>query len=300
MRTGVDLGGTKIEAVVIDADDAVMSRQRVATPVGDYAQTVKAVASLVQDVEQAAGSVSPHVGIGVPGSPSPTTGLMRNCNSTVLNGKRFREDLEVAIGRPVRMANDANCLALSEATTGAAVGASPVFAIILGTGVGGGWAIDGQLVGGFNGVAGEWGHMPLPWPHPDERNPDPCWCGQVGCLETWLSGPALEARWLAGGHEAMRATAIVDQYPDAPIVQQWFDQLARATAVIMNVLDPEVIVVGGGLSRIGRLYEEVPARWGAYVFSDDIRTRMVPAHHGDSSGVFGAARLEAAFTRPAH
>ena len=299
MRTGVDIGGTKIEAVVIDAVDQVLSRKRVSTPRGNYEQIVEAITDLVHQVEREAQSVSPHIGMGVPGSPSPSTGLMRNANSTVLNGRPFRQDLELALGRPVVMANDANCLALSESLQGAATGASTVFAIILGTGVGGAWTVNGQLVCGLNGVAGEWGHMPLPWPQAGERDPQPCWCGQVGCLETWLSGPALEANWVRSGQEVMSATALASAHPQSEVVQQWLDRLARATAVIINVLDPEVMVVGGGLSRIDAIYEELPLRWKEYTFSDELCTRIVPALHGDSSGVLGAARLTPSTIRPA-
>jgi fructokinase len=216
---------------------------------------------------------------------------MRNCNSTVLNGHPLGEDLARAIGREVRLSNDANCLALSEAADGAASGAASVFAIILGTGVGGGVVVDGSLVQGHNGVAGEWGHIPLPWQKPDEFPGPTCWCGRAGCLETWLAGPAIESQWRASGGAAMHATEVATTSQARPIVDRWLDRLARATAVVIDVLDPEVIVVGGGLNAIEAIYEEVPDRWAPYVFADEVHTRIVPAMHGDSSGVFGAARL---------
>ncbi|MDP7070614.1 MAG: ROK family protein [Phycisphaerales bacterium] len=291
MRTGVDLGGTKIEAVVLDREDHVLARNRVPTPDGAYDDIIAAIASLVAATEAEAGGGGEHVGIGVPGSPSPHGGLMRNCNSTVLNGRSLREDLTRALSREVRLANDANCLALSEALDGAAKGAASVFAIILGTGVGGGVVIDGTLVVGANGVSGEWGHMPLPWPTPAESPGPTCWCGRRGCLETWLAGPALEREWIEIGGEPLRATAIARAHPESPVMRSWVDRLARATAVIIDILDPEVIVVGGGLNAIASIYTDVPARWTDLVFSDSIRTRLVPAAHGDSSGVFGAARL---------
>ncbi|MDG1838103.1 MAG: ROK family protein [Phycisphaerales bacterium] len=291
MRTGVDLGGTKIEAVVVDDTGRVVVKQRIATPKGKYDATVASIASLVEAVEAKAGGGGDVLGIGVPGSPSPSTGLMRNCNSTALNGKRLGEDLQRAIGREVRMANDANCMALSEAFDGAGAGASSVFGIILGTGVGGGVVVENNLVVGANGVAGEWGHIPLPWPRSDELQCQPCWCGRHGCLETWLSGPAIETQWIQAGGQAMKATEIARLHPDSQFMQRWIDRLARATALVINMLDPEVIVVGGGLNAISAIYHDVPARWPDFVFSDAITTKLVPAMHGDSSGVLGAARL---------
>lgn len=291
MHTGIDLGGTKIEAVVLDDDGPVIARSRIPTPNGAYDDTVHAIARLVDRVESDAGGGGEHVGVGVPGSPSPSSGLMRNCNSTVLNGHPLGEDLARAIGREVRLSNDANCLALSEAADGAASGAASVFAIILGTGVGGGVVVDGSLVQGHNGVAGEWGHIPLPWQKPDEFPGPSCWCGRAGCLETWLAGPAIESQWRASGGAAMHATEVATTSQARPIVDRWLDRLARATAVVIDVLDPEVIVVGGGLNAIEAIYEEVPDRWAPYVFADEVHTRIVPAMHGDSSGVFGAARL---------
>ncbi|MCP4759075.1 MAG: ROK family protein [Planctomycetes bacterium] len=291
MRTGVDLGGTKIEAVVIDHEDQVLARNRVLTPKGDYDGIVGAIADLVASTEREAGGGGEHIGVGVPGSPAAGSGLMRNCNSTVLNGKLLGSDLTRAIGREIRLTNDANCLALSEAWNGAGQGAASVFAIILGTGVGGGVVVGGVLHSGVNGVAGEWGHIPLPWPTLDESPGPRCWCGRHGCLETWLSGPAIEEAWVHSGGEPLPATDIASQYADSPLMTRWLDRLARATAVIIDIVDPEVLVIGGGLSRIEAIYTEVPLRWPSLVFSDSVQTRVVPAMHGDSSGVFGAARL---------
>ena len=274
-----------------DDTGRVVVKQRIATPKGKYDATVASIASLVEAVEAKAGGGGDVLGIGVPGSPSPSTGLMRNCNSTALNGKRLGEDLQRAIGREVRMANDANCMALSEAFDGAGAGASSVFGIILGTGVGGGVVVENNLVVGANGVAGEWGHIPLPWPMSDELQCQPCWCGRHGCLETWLSGPAIETQWIQAGGQAMKATEIARLHPDSQFMQRWIDRLARATALVINMLDPEVIVVGGGLNAISAIYHDVPARWPDFVFSDAITTKLVPAMHGDSSGVLGAARL---------
>jgi len=291
MLTGVDLGGTKIEAVVLDERDGVVARKRVPTPRGDYRGTVSSIAALVANVEQEAGAGGLEVGIGVPGSPSPRTGLMRNCNSTVLNGRPLGQDLRDAIGRPVHLSNDANCLAVSEARDGAAVDAATVFGMILGTGVGGGIVTNRKLLRGCNGVAGEWGHMPLPWPDHSELPGRRCWCGRMNCLETWLAGPPLEQSWVDAGHPAMTATALASEAPNDPVVTRWLDRLARATAVIIDVLDPDVVVIGGGLSAIDAIYRCVPRLWPEYVFADEINTRIVPAAHGDSSGVLGAARL---------
>lgn len=295
-RTGVDLGGTKIEAVVLDPEGAVLVRQRVPTPRGDYAATVQAITQLVHDVESRAGCRPEHVGVGVPGSPSPRTGLMRNCNSTVLNGRDLGAELMTILERPVRLTNDANCLALSEAHDGAAAGARSVFAVILGTGVGGGLVIDGHLISGTNGVGGEWGHMPLPWPTHDEVAGTTCWCGQSGCLETWLAGPALEAQARSAGCVVDRATDLASLAASGDdlasgVLDRWLDRLARALSVIINVVDPEVFVVGGGLNAIDAIYHEIPRRWERRVFSDTVQTRIVRAQHGDSSGVLGAARL---------
>lgn len=306
MRIGIDLGGTKIEGIVMGADSVVLQRARVATPQGDYAGTLAAIAALIGQLEHAAGCTGLTVGIGHPGSVSPATGLMRNSNSLCLNGQPFRHDLEALLRRSVRMANDANCLALSEASDGAAAGVKNVFAVILGTGVGGGIAINGAPLVGANGVGGEWGHNPLPWPRPEwgevpglidpARSGTTCWCGKPGCIETWLSGVGLAADHLRVTGERLGAEAIVaraeagDEKCGATLAR-YEDRLARALAHIINVLDPEVIVLGGGVSRVQRLYRHVPALWDQWVFSDTVTTRLVPAMHGDSSGVRGAAWL---------
>lgn len=291
MKTGIDLGGTKIEGVVLDDDGAVLAKSRIPTPTGGYDDVVQAIARLVFSVETQGGGGGEHVGVGVPGSPAVGNGLMRNCNSTVLNGHPLGRDLARVIGRAVRLSNDANCLALSEAADGAAADAASVFAIILGTGVGGGVVVGGSLVAGHNGVAGEWGHIPLPWPRHDELPGPRCWCGRAGCLETWLSGPAVEGQWKALGGEALPTTQLATRPEARDLLDRWLDRLARATAVVIDVLDPEVIVVGGGLNAIEAIYAELPDRWQPYVFADEVHTRIVPAIHGDSSGVFGAARL---------
>ncbi len=298
MRIGIDLGGTKIEAVVLVGCDEVRLRRRVATPAGDYPATVSAVAGLVSQLEQAIGEENLPVGIGHPGSISPSTGLIRNANSTCLNGQPLARDLESALGRRVRLANDANCLALSEAFDGAAAGASTAFAVILGTGVGGGIVIHGDALSGANAIAGEWGHNPLPWARPEwgESPGLRCWCGQHGCIETWLSGVGLAAdhrRQNGGdlGGEQIVAAAEAGEATALATLSRYEDRLARGLAQIINLLDPDVIVLGGGLSRVTRLYQVVPALWDQWIFADHIATRLLPARHGDSSGVLGAARL---------
>lgn len=294
-RLGIDLGGTKIEAAVLDASGAVVWRSRVPTPRDDYDGTLSAIRALVDAAESAVGSVS--VGLGIPGAVSPATGLIKNANSIWLIGKPFQPDLERALGRAVRLANDANCLAVSEAADGAAAGAHVVFAVILGTGTGGGIVVDGRLLVGANAIGGEWGHNPLPWPTDDERPGPRCYCGRAGCIEQFLSGPGLAGDYArSGGAAGVTAEAVVARAESGDPVasaclEMWEDRLARGLASVMNVLDPDVIVVGGGLSRIARLYENVPGRWGRYVFSDRVVTRLVPAAHGDASGVRGAAWL---------
>lgn len=284
MRIGIDLGGTKIEVAALDASGAVRLRRRVATP-RDYAGVIRAIAGLVE----AAGPGS--VGVGIPGSLSPATGLVRGANSTWLNGGRLDHDLAAALGRPVRLSNDANCLALSEAADGAGAGAGSVFAVILGTGVGGGLVTGGRLVEGFNRIGGEWGHNPLPWMRPEEYPGPRCWCGQHGCIEAFLAGPALAAD--ADGPGARDASGLVARQDAAArgALARHTDRLARALAMVVNIMDPEVIVLGGGLSNMAHLYAELPALLPRHVFSDVVRTRIVPAAHGDSSGVLGAARL---------
>ncbi|HET7292780.1 MAG TPA: ROK family protein [Vicinamibacteria bacterium] len=295
MRVGVDLGGTKIEAVVLDESGHERARRRVATPRDDYQGTLEAIASLVERLESEAGARG-TVGIGMPGAISPATGFVKNANSTWLNGKPLREDLEARLGRTVRLANDANCFALSEATDGAAAGASVVFGVILGTGVGGGLVVGGKALVGANAIAGEWGHNPLPAPHGDDSPGPNCYCGRAGCIETFLSGPGLAAdhrRTTGVSRTGEEIVAAADAGEPAAVatLARYVDRLARSLASVINVADPDVIVLGGGLSRIQRLYETVPSLWGRYVFSDRVDTRLVPPRHGDASGVRGAAWL---------
>ena len=293
MRVGVDFGGTKIEAAAVTADGGFATRVRRPNP-GAYEPALDVVAELIAEVEAAVGPAE-RVGVGIPGSPSPRTGLVRNANSTWLNGRSLREDLERRLARPVRLANDADCFALSEATDGAAAGARSVFGAILGTGCGGGVVIDGRLLSGASGIAGEWGHTPLPWPSGAELPPTLCWCGRSGCLETYVAGTgferdyALAAPRLSGPEivAAMRAgepaaTAAFDRY---------LDRLARGLAVICDIIDPEVIVLGGGMSNVSELYLRLPGAVAPHVFSDVWETPIRPAMHGDSSGVRGAAWL---------
>ncbi|HUI35561.1 MAG TPA: ROK family protein [Stellaceae bacterium] len=294
-RIGIDLGGTKIEGAAIDRSGTVRARRRIATPAGDYAGTVAAVVGLVRGIEAELG-VGVTVGVGIPGTLTARTGLVKNANSTWLIGKPLGRDLEEALGRPVRLANDANCFALSEAVDGAAAGCDRVFGVILGTGVGGGVVIGGKIVGGANAITGEWGHNPLPWPRADESPGPRCYCGQSGCIETFLSGPGLAADHrrrgggdLDGGRIAAGATA-GDEACRATL-DRYTERLARGLASIINILDPDVIVLGGGLSAIAELYETVPRLWGRHVFSDEVVTRLLPPKHGDSSGVRGAAWL---------
>ncbi len=294
-RIGIDLGGTKIELVVLGADGSVRWRQRVPTPQGDYAATLRAIVALVAQAEAQIGATA-TVGIGTPGSPARRNGRIRNANSVCLNGQPLQHDLEALLGRPLRLANDANCLAMSEAADGAGAGAQTVFAAILGTGVGGGIVVEGRLLVGANAVAGEWGHNPLPLPTADDLPLPACYCGRAGCIETYLSGPGLAADHLRHTGHALDAVAIAAgaQAGDAvcaATMARYEARLARALASVINLLDPDVIVLGGGLSRIVRLYANVPRLWQAHVFSDEVRTRLVPAAHGDASGVRGAAWL---------
>ncbi len=299
LRIGIDLGGTKIEGIVLRGATEVVARQRIATPAGDYPATVAAVVALVADLERQVGAQRLPVGIGHPGAISPFSGLIKNANSTCLNERPLKADLEAALGRALRMANDADCLALSEAQDdGAAADAACVFAVILGTGVGGGIVIDGRLRSGPNAIAGEWGHNPLPWPRVDWNEvPGPLgWDGRFGAIEDWLSGPALarDHRDVTGvawsGEQIVAAAAAGDIACNATLAR-YEERLARALASVINLLDPDVIVLGGGLSRIERLYETVPALWARWVFSDRVVTRLLPARHGDASGVRGAAWL---------
>ena len=292
IRIGVDLGGTKIEAVALAADGTVAWRERVSTPKRSAEDIYDAIAGLVVRAE-AALNTSATVGIGTPGSLSPKTGLLRGSNTVVLNGQPVRQALETRLKREVRMANDANCFTLSEAVDGAGKGAASVFGVILGTGVGGGIVINGQIVSGLHSIAGEWGHNPLPWPSTDELPGMRCYCGKNACIETWLSGPGIAAHFAAGStptKEIVRRAAARDAVAEA-YLQRVEDRLARALATIINVIDPEVIVLGGGVSNIERLYQNVPLLLPKYVFSEFVETKIARNVHGDSGGVRGAAWL---------
>jgi fructokinase len=294
-RIGIDLGGTKIEGAAVDRLGTVRARRRIATPTGNYRGTVEAITALVAMIELQIGETM-SVGIGIPGAISPITGLVKNANSTWLIGRSLQRDLEAALGRPTRLANDANCFALSEATDGAAAGMETVFGVILGTGVGGGIALGGQILPGANSIAGEWGHNPLPWPAPDEIPGPPCYCGRSGCIETFLSGPALAAdHHRHTGHRLsapeIAACATRGDLECCATLTRYLDRLARGLASVINLIDPDAIVLGGGLSGISALYEQVPILWRQYIFSDQVVTRLLPPVHGDSSGVRGAAWL---------
>ena len=295
MRIGIDLGGTKIEIVALADGGTEVLRRRVATPQDGYEPVVQALVTLVREAEAELGTRA-TVGIGTPGAVSPATGRIKNSNTTCLLDRPLREDLERALGRPVRLSNDANCFALSEAVDGAAAGAEVVFGVILGTGVGGGIVVAGRPLAGRNAIAGEWGHDPLPWPSDDERPGPACYCGKHGCIETFLSGPGLARDHAAHGGAPATATAVAAaaEAGDAlarATLERYADRLARGLATVINVLDPDVIVLGGGISNIAWLYRAVPERWGAWVFSDRVDTALRPAAHGDSSGVRGAAWL---------
>ena len=296
MRIGIDLGGTKIEAAALDASGAILIRQRTPTPAGDYAATLAAIAALVASLEAQIG-VRGSVGVATPGALSLKTGLIKNANSTVLNGKPLDHDLKQLLNRPVRLENDANCFALSEAVDGAGAGARVVFGVILGTGVGGGLVVDGAVIAGRNRIAGEWGHNPLPWPQGDERPGPACYCGKAGCIETFLSGPSLARGYTArvGGAavdaNAVAAAAGAGDAQALACLDLYRDRLARGLALVVNVVDPDVIVLGGGVSNIAALYDGLPALIARYAFSDGVETRVVRAAHGDSSGVRGAAWL---------
>ena len=294
-RIGVDLGGSKIELIALDDAGRSLHRERIATPAGDYAATLDAIAALVARCEAAIGERA-TVGVGTPGSRSPASGLIRNANSTCLNGRALDRDLAARLGREVRIANDADCFAVSEATDGAGAGLAVVFGVILGTGVGGGIVIDGQLLRGANGIAGEWGHTPLPLPGADDLPLPQCYCGRAGCIETYLSGPGMardhaRRNGLTLSPREIAAEAAHGGQCSEATMERYERRLARALAGIINVLDPQVIVLGGGLSQLERLYRNVPRLWGEWVFSDVVTTRLLPAAHGDASGVRGAAWL---------
>jgi fructokinase len=288
MRLGVDFGGTKIEGALLDSKGEILVRQRIPNP-GDYVGAVKAVADLTARIEDEAGARAATVGVAVPGSLSPVTGRMRNANSVWLNGKPFYEDLKAALDRPLRVENDANCFALSEAVDGAAAGARVVFGVILGTGCGGGVVVDRHVIEGVNGVGGELGHTPLPWRRPDE-DAGRHWCGRANCLEQWISGSGF--KWWSGmsGDEADRAARAGDAKARVAL-DELADRIARGLAVVIDILDPDVIVFGGGLSNIEPLYPSVRGKLLAHVFSDVVKTKLVKNMHGDSSGVRGAAWL---------
>ncbi len=295
MRLGIDLGGTKIEAIALAGGGRTLDRRRIPTPRNDYHATLKAIAELVLSLETELGERG-TVGVGIPGTISPASGVVKNANSTWLNGRPLDRDLELVLERPVRLANDANCFALSEATDGAAAAASIVFGVILGTGTGGGVVVDRRVLTGANAVAGEWGHNPLPAPRDDERPGQPCYCGRAGCIETFLSGGALSRDYRAVTGQSLGAIDIAALAREGDrhalvCLQRYEERLARALGTVINLLDPDVIVLGGGLSNIARLYEVVPAQWAPYVFSDRVDTVLARAVHGDSSGVRGAAWL---------
>jgi fructokinase len=294
MRIGIDVGGTKIEAVALDQAGRELRRLRVATPRGDYDATVSTIASLVARLEEGTGAQT-TVGLGIPGTISPATGLIKNANSTWLNGRTLQQDVERAVARPVRLANDANCFALSEAVDGAAAGAAVVFGVILGTGCGGGIVVDRRVLTGPNALAGEWGHNPLPAPNDGERPGPACYCGRFGCIETFLAGPGLARDYADGDAAAPDALEIARRAADGEsravaALERYEDRLARALTTVINFLDPDVIVLGGGLSNIDRLYLNVPPRLRPFG-NDPVRTRIVRAAFGDSSGVRGAAWL---------
>ncbi|HKU85097.1 MAG TPA: ROK family protein [Casimicrobiaceae bacterium] len=299
MRIGIDLGGTKTEIIALDDEGGERMRRRVPTPRDDYDAILDVVAQLVAEVEHECGVArgDASVGIGTPGSLSRATGLLRGSNSVCLNGMPVKRDLETRLARTIALANDANCFALSEATDGAGRGAGIVFGVILGTGVGGGIVVNGHVLEGRNAISGEWGHNPLPWPNDDERPGAACFCGQHGCVETWLSGPGLVRDHRAhGAGETLTAETIVaragdgDPECDATLVR-YENRLARALAHVINIVDPDVIVLGGGLSNVERWYRSVPRLWTHWVFSDRVDTELVRHLHGDSSGVRGAAWL---------
>ena len=299
LRIGIDLGGTKIEAIAIDGAGAQLARLRRPTPQGDYEGTLEAIAALVAILE-ADPALAPYgqarVGIGTPGAFSSASGRLKNSNSTCLNGRELAADLESRLARPLRFANDANCFALSEAVDGAGADAAVVFGVILGTGVGGGIVVDGRVLEGRNSISGEWGHNPLPLMDEADAPRPACYCGRAGCVETWLSGPGLSADHLRATGRSMPAAAVAAAAAAgdagcAATLERYCERAARALAGVINLLDPDVIVLGGGLSNIDRLYERIPTLWGAHVFSDRVDTPLVRNRHGDSSGVRGAAWL---------
>jgi fructokinase len=294
-RLGLDLGGTKTEVLALDDRGTVLQRRRVSSPQHDYEATLACIVDLVRGTEAQVGTLA-SIGIATPGAISPATGLLRNSNSTWLNGRPLPDDLVARLGRPVRIENDANCFALSEAVDGAGAGRRVVFGVILGTGVGGGIAVDGAVLGGPNRIAGEWGHNPLPWADDAERPGPPCYCGQRGCIETFLSGPGLSRDHRSATGEERRAeeiaaAAAAGDASSRATLERYAHRLARALAHVINLLDPDAIVLGGGLSNVAIWYERVPQLWSRWVFADRVDTVLLPNRHGDSSGVRGAAWL---------
>lgn len=289
LRFGIDLGGTKIELLALDAQGREAYRKRVPSPSHEYQAMLRAIAGLVAGAERELGAKG-SVGIGIPGALSPATGLVKNANSTCLIGRPFNQDLERALGREVRMMNDANCFALSEAVDGAAAGAEVVFGVILGTGVGGGVVVRGQVLTGVNAIAGEWGHNPLPLPTAQDLPLRECYCRRLGCIEAYLSGPSLARDHEQATGERLSPEEIVARNVE-PTLARYEERLARALGTIINVIDPDVVVLGGGMSNVSRLYDNVPRIWARYIFSDHVATRLARARHGDASGVRGAAWL---------
>ena len=295
MRLGIDLGGTKIEIIALDDNGGVLHRQRTETPKNDYHAILTTITELVLNTETKL-EQSGTLGICTPGAISLETGLLKNANSVCLNGMPFKKDLEQKLQRDIAIANDANCFALSEATDGSAKGAEIVFGVIIGTGTGGGVVVNGKVLTGCNAISGEWGHNPLPWAEDSERPGLDCYCGKTGCIETWLSGPGFVRNFNQQYQQSLTAKEIVSQAKQADkkceqALQDYEDRMARSLSHLINILDPDVIVLGGGMSNIKRLYTNVPKQWGKYVFSDSVRTKLMPPTHGDSSGVRGAAWL---------
>jgi predicted NBD/HSP70 family sugar kinase len=295
IRLGIDLGGTKIEIIALDNNGRKLLRRRLPTPQGDYRATLTTVARLVHEAEAELGAAG-TVGIGTPGALSRVSGLLKNSNSVCLNGQPIRQDIEVLLGREVRIANDANCFALSEAVDGAGAGMEVVFGVILGTGVGGGVVVHGRVLTGANAIAGEWGHNPLPQPTAQDHPMPQCYCGRVGCIETYLSGPGMARDYQAATGQALSAQEIAARAVSgdtecAAALTRYEERLARALAQVINLLDPDAIVLGGGLSHIAQLYDTVPQLWRKHVFSDHVATKLLHNVHGDSSGVRGAAWL---------
>jgi fructokinase len=295
MRIGIDLGGTKIEGIALSENGEELLRKRVPTPAGDYRSTLQTISELVRDIESALNAQG-SVGICTPGAISPATGLLKNSNSVCMNGKPVYQDLSSLLNRNIKIANDANCFALSEATDGAAAGEEVVFGVIAGTGTGAGVVVKGHVLGGPNAIAGEWGHNPLPWPEDNERPGPVCYCGKNGCIETWLSGPGMSRDYLDLSGQVLDARQVVVSASEGVnaaevCLHRYEGRMARSLAHVINILDPNVIVLGGGMGNIERLYTNVPKLWSQYVFSDRVDTKLVSPAYGDSSGVRGAAWL---------